>query len=350
MTIWGGGEATEPGSRLGLGEVDSVQQKGEFTGTKRDAGLAGKGDRPGEAAFLQSFGAYPQTASIKDEEFQASLLAIGEQEEVAAERIFAEGVTDESEEAVEALAHVDGIDGDEDAGGRREAEHELVGVSGGEEFQEEISGAGEMGQAGGGEFDAAAIAQDDGTVGDRRERRGLPFNFKELGLARADLATVVVEGMDGDAEAGGVGGAGLAAGGEVLSEIEELLTGAAGAFHPYTSAHGGGVGKAGVSRSDTIQLAPVMNGFDFHAPVQMHRAVAVLVVAKGLDGQRLQCRLFLSKHDRHLTLGGAVNAGVLPGFGPGRRGRGRLSLLSEKYFSNNTGIVPKMKQFWTGSS
>ena len=71
-------------------------------------------------------------------------------------------------------------------------------------------------------------------------------------MARAGLAAIVVEGMDGDAEAGGVGGAGLAAGGEFLGEIEELLTGAAGAFHPYTSAHGGGRGKAGVSRSHTV--------------------------------------------------------------------------------------------------
>ena len=71
-------------------------------------------------------------------------------------------------------------------------------------------------------------------------------------MARAGLAAIVVEGMDGDAEAGGVGGAGLAAGGEVLGQNEELLTGAAGAFHPYTSAHGGGRGKAGVSRSHTL--------------------------------------------------------------------------------------------------
>jgi len=59
--------------------------------------------------------------------------------------------------------------------------------------------------------------------------------------------------MDGDAEASGVGGAGLAAGGEFLGEIEELLTGAEGALHPYTSAHGGGRGKAGVSRPDTFK-------------------------------------------------------------------------------------------------
>lgn len=50
----------------------------------------------------------------------------------------------------------------------------------------------------------------------------------------------MVEGTDGDAEAAGVGGAGLAAGGGFLGEIEELLTGAEGPFHPYTSAHGGG--------------------------------------------------------------------------------------------------------------
>ena len=99
-----------------MSEVDSVQQKGEFAGTQRDAGLPGIGDGPGEAAFLKSFGANPKTASIKDKEFQPRLLAVGKQEEVAAERVFAEGVTDESEEAVEALAHVDGIDGDEDAG------------------------------------------------------------------------------------------------------------------------------------------------------------------------------------------------------------------------------------------
>ena len=75
------------------------------------------GDGPSEAAFLQSFGANPKTASIKDKEFQPRLLAVGKQEEVSAEWVFAEGVSDESEEAVETLAHVDGIDGDKDAGG-----------------------------------------------------------------------------------------------------------------------------------------------------------------------------------------------------------------------------------------
>jgi len=79
---------------------------------------------------------------------------------VAAEWVFAEGVTDETEEAVEALW----IDDDEDASGRREAEHGLVGVGGGEELLEQLSGTGEAGKLGGSEFNAATIAQDDGAV------------------------------------------------------------------------------------------------------------------------------------------------------------------------------------------
>ena len=66
------------------------------------------------------------------------------------------------------------------------------------------------------------------------------------------MASVVVEGMDGDAKVGGVGGAGLAEVGEFLGEIEEFLTGAEGLFHLYTSAHGGGRWKDGVRRTHTM--------------------------------------------------------------------------------------------------
>ncbi len=63
----------------------------------------------------------------------------------------------------------------------------------------------------------------------------------------------MVEGMDGDAEAGGVGSPRLAADGEFLGELKKFLTGAAGLFHSYRSAQGQGVWNAGVSRSDTDQ-------------------------------------------------------------------------------------------------
>ena len=115
-----------------------------------------------------------------------------------------------------------------------------MGIGSGEKLLEEISGAGEMGQTGGREFDAATVAQDNSTVASRRKRGGLPIDFQELRLARADLASVVVEGMDGDAEAGGVAGAGLAAVSKAVAENEEFPTGAEGLFHPYKSAHRGG--------------------------------------------------------------------------------------------------------------
>ncbi len=43
----------------------------------------------------------------------------------------------------------------------------------------------------------------------------------------------------------------MAAVSEFSGKLEELQTGAAGLFHPYKSAHGGGRWKAGVSRSHT---------------------------------------------------------------------------------------------------
>ena len=70
------------------------------------------------------------------------------------------------------------------------------------------------------------------------------------------MAAVVVEGVDGDAEGGGVGGAGLAAVSEFLRTIEELLTGTTGLFHLYKSAHGGRRWKAGVSRTHTLGSLP----------------------------------------------------------------------------------------------
>ena len=59
-----------------------------------------------------------------------------------------------------------------------------------------------------------------------------------------------------------------------------------------------------------------VGGFDFDTAVQMHRAVAVLVVAERLDGQRLQGGLLFGEHERNLALGCAVNARVGPPFFP----------------------------------
>ena len=60
--------------------------------------MAGLGDGPGEAPLLEALGTDPQAASVKDEDFEASLLTVGEEKEVTAEGIFDEGVADETEE------------------------------------------------------------------------------------------------------------------------------------------------------------------------------------------------------------------------------------------------------------
>ena len=68
--------------------------------------------------------------------------------------------------------------------------------------------------------------------------------------------------------------------------------------------------------ADPARRRAVVGRFDFHAAVQMHRALAVLVVAEGLDRQRQQSRLLLGEHDRDLPLGGAVDARVGPALFP----------------------------------
>ena len=77
-----------------------------------DAGLAGLGDGPGEAAFFEALGTDPKPASVKENE-----------EVMTTEQIFGEGVSDETKEAVETFAHVDGVGGGEGAGSGGEAEH-----------------------------------------------------------------------------------------------------------------------------------------------------------------------------------------------------------------------------------
>jgi hypothetical protein len=68
----------------------------------------------------------------------------------------------------------------------------------------------------------------------------------------------------------------------------------------------------------------VVRAVDLDVAVQMHRALAVLVVAEGLDGQRPQMRQLLGKHRRDLALGRAVDARVGPARLPAIQVRLRL--------------------------
>lgn len=61
---------------------------------------------PGKASFAQPFGADPPSAAVKIEQLNPVLPAVGEDVEVAAERIFFELVSDQIAQAFEALTQV----------------------------------------------------------------------------------------------------------------------------------------------------------------------------------------------------------------------------------------------------
>jgi len=56
----------------------------------------------------------------------------------------------------------------------------------------------------------------------------------------------------------------------------------------------------------------VVRGIDFDAAIEMDRAPAEAVVAKGLDRQRLQRRSFFGKHGGNLALGRVMDPGIRP--------------------------------------
>jgi len=67
---------------------------------------------------------------------------------------------------------------------------------------------------------------------------------------------------------------------------------------------------------DPARRCAVVRGFDFDAAVEMHDALAVLVIAKRFERQRQQRGLLFGEHGGHLPLGGAVDARVGPALFP----------------------------------
>jgi hypothetical protein len=61
---------------------------------------------------------------------------------------------------------------------------------------------------------------------------------------------------------------------------------------------------------DPARWQAVVGSIDFDATVQIHAPLAVLVVAKRLQGKRQQGWFFFGKHGGHLSFGGAMNAGI----------------------------------------
>src|SRR5215470_18991112 len=64
--------------------------------------------------------------------------------------------------------------------------------------------------------------------------------------------------------------------------------------------------------ADPAWRRAVVGSLDFHAAIQVHGPLAVLVIAERLDRKRKQCRPLFREHRRDLPLGGSMNASISP--------------------------------------
>ena len=68
--------------------------------------------------------------------------------------------------------------------------------------------------------------------------------------------------------------------------------------------------------ADPAGRRAVVSRFHFHAPNQMYRSFAVLVIAKRFQWQRLEHRFLFGEHRGDLAFGGAMNPRIGPAFFP----------------------------------
>ena len=98
-----------------------MKQQLQFFRAQADAGTLAGG--PVECALFETLGANPQAAPIPKDQFDPVSQFVGEQENVAAERILREHRLYIGIEPVEGLAHVNRTQCDENTRRRRKAEH-----------------------------------------------------------------------------------------------------------------------------------------------------------------------------------------------------------------------------------
>ncbi len=76
-----------PGALLRLLQIQPVHQHCQLFGSHRHSCASGAATRPMKPALLQPLRAHPQSAAIPHQRFQSGARAIGEQEQVSAQRI-----------------------------------------------------------------------------------------------------------------------------------------------------------------------------------------------------------------------------------------------------------------------
>ena len=104
-----------PRTKGGSAQIHAIDEELQRLGVELDAALSRlAGGRPAEAAFFQSFSCDPEARTVEIEELDAVAALVGEDEEGIAGGGGLELVGGEGVEAVEGLAHVTRIEGEED--------------------------------------------------------------------------------------------------------------------------------------------------------------------------------------------------------------------------------------------
>src|SRR5476651_1367107 len=124
--IRGNSPTSSRGSRVALAalhlrRVDALQHQLQIDAAEFEFAVLSRGEP--EATLFEAFVPDGESVAVPPEDLEAVAPAIGENEEMAREGIFAEEVAHLADEAVEAATHVGGPGADEDLGGWGHAQH-----------------------------------------------------------------------------------------------------------------------------------------------------------------------------------------------------------------------------------
>jgi hypothetical protein len=104
-------------------EVDAIEQHAELGRIQSGAQRVRLEERDPEAALLEAFVIEDEATAVPGEDLHLVAALADEDEEVAGEDIFLPLAAHHHREAVDAVAHVDPLGGEQDPHGLREQEH-----------------------------------------------------------------------------------------------------------------------------------------------------------------------------------------------------------------------------------
>src|ERR1700729_1907573 len=105
----------------GTAQIDTFEDGGHLGGSDLDAAILGLGEAKG--TFLKAFVPECEAVAVPVEDLDPVASLVAKDVEVPREGVLGDPIANELGEAVEALSHVGGLDGQEDAKRRRQAQH-----------------------------------------------------------------------------------------------------------------------------------------------------------------------------------------------------------------------------------